>query len=71
MPIAGLQLRDHRTVAQYEAHYEGHRGYTEPCPACGEHWSEPDHLDRSRELVHAQGCDFMVWLREDDPEDEG
>ncbi len=59
-----MVVRDHRTVAKYEDHYEGRS--LDPCPACGNCWSEPDPIDRSRELVHAQGCDWLVWLREDD-----
>jgi len=66
MSIAGLQLRDHRTVQKYEAHYEGRED--DPCPACGNAWSEPDPVDRSRQLVHEQHCDWLAWLREDDDE---
>ena len=68
MTIAGMQLRDHRTVQAYEDHYEGRTGERLPCPACGQRWSAPSPVDRSRELVHVQHCDYMNWLREDDVE---
>ena len=61
--------RKPEVVQQYEHHYL-HDADHSPCPACKQEWSAPNPTDRSRELVHLQGCDFMVWLREPDPEDQ-
>jgi len=35
-----------------------------PCPACGAAWVT--HPDRSWELVHTDGCEYLAWLNKED-----